>query len=87
MASYLTMKSMELAGDISVMKKAMTVMKHHDAFTGTQRQPVADDYARLLHQGVEECQKIQADFYKYYLNDLYPNFIWFLYVNRNELPK
>ena len=71
MISYLTMKSLKSMGDISVMKRAMAVMQHHDAVTGTQRQHVADDYARLLHQGVEECQKIQADFYRYDLNYVY----------------
>ena len=69
MASYLSMKSHELVGslggDISVMKEAIAVMQHHDAVTGTEQQHVADDYARLIHLGVEECQKIQNEFYQY----------------------
>ena len=51
--------------DISVMKEAMGIMQHHDAATGTEKQHVADDYARLLHLGFEECHKTQNDLYKF----------------------
>jgi len=64
MASYLSMKSHQLIGDISLMKEAMAVLQHHDAVTGTEKQHVANDYARLLHMGVEECHKIQNSFYQ-----------------------
>ena len=65
MTSYLSMKSAEFVGDISVMKKAMGVMQHHDAITGTSKQFVIDDYARILHRGFKECLKIQSSFYQY----------------------
>jgi len=64
MASYLSMKSAEVGGDISVMKHAMGVMQHHDAVTGTSRQFVVDDYIRILHRGFEECLKVQNAFYQ-----------------------
>ncbi len=64
MASYLSMKSHQLVGDISLMKEAIAVMQHHDAVTGTEQQHVAKDYARLIHLGVTECQKIQSEFYQ-----------------------
>ena len=65
MASYLTMKSTNFIGDISVMKQAMAVMQHHDAITGTSMQFVIDDYVRILHGGFEECLKIKNSFYQY----------------------
>ena len=65
MASYLSMKSAQLEGDISVMKQAMGVMQHHDAITGTSMNFVIDDYSRILYRGFEECLEIQNSFYKY----------------------
>jgi len=65
MASYLSMKSHQLVVGISLMKEAIAVMQHHDAVTGTEQQHVADDYAKLIHLGVEECKKIQNEFHKY----------------------
>lgn len=35
----------------------MGVMQHHDAVTGTEKQHVADDYARILHKGLEACEQ------------------------------
>ncbi len=74
MASYLSMKSTELVGDVSVMKRAMGVMQHHDAITGTSKQFVIDDYIRILHRGFEECLKIQETFYQYNIYDLTKQF-------------
>lgn len=51
-------------GDVSVLKRAMGIAQHHDAVSGTEKQHVADDYSLLLHQGVVECQKTQASFYR-----------------------
>ena len=64
MASILKAKGVDYDGDISVMKKAMGVVQHTDAVSGTVKQRVADDYVRKLHKGVEECQKIQNSFYQ-----------------------
>jgi lysosomal alpha-mannosidase len=41
--------------DLNKMREAMGVMQHHDAVTGTERQKVASDYARMLYEGFEEC--------------------------------
>ena len=65
MVSYLSMKSVEFAGDISVMKHAMGVMQHHDAITGTSKTFVVEDYIRMLYRGFEECFKIQNSFFRY----------------------
>jgi len=65
MASVMTMKDKTYKGNITVMKEAMAVMQHHDAVTGTEKQHVANDYARLLHIGIKECLKTETTFYEY----------------------
>ncbi|XP_067011637.2 lysosomal alpha-mannosidase [Anabrus simplex] len=42
--------------NLNKMREAMGVMQHHDAVTGTEKQAVAKDYARLLSNGMEECR-------------------------------
>lgn len=44
--------------DLNALREAMGVMQHHDAITGTEKQHVADDYARLLNIGLTECELI-----------------------------
>lgn len=34
----------------------MAVNQHHDAVTGTEKQPVAYDYAKRLYEGREDCK-------------------------------
>lgn len=44
--------------NLNVLREAMGVMQHHDAITGTEKQHVAEDYARLLTIGLKECEII-----------------------------
>jgi len=37
-------------------ERAMAVAQHHDAVSGTERQHVANDYARRLAGGWRRCQ-------------------------------
>lgn len=39
------------------LREVMGVMQHHDAVTGTEKQHVANDYARLLQIGFDKCSK------------------------------
>ncbi|XP_078285445.1 lysosomal alpha-mannosidase [Rhinoraja longicauda] len=43
-------------GNSFVLKRAMGVAQHHDAVSGTEKQHVADDYAKRLAQGWDSCQ-------------------------------
>ncbi|XP_050094316.1 lysosomal alpha-mannosidase-like [Anopheles aquasalis] len=40
---------------LTALRDAMGVMQHHDAITGTEKQHVADDYARMLYNAFEAC--------------------------------
>ncbi|VVC31552.1 Hypothetical protein CINCED_3A003390 [Cinara cedri] len=42
---------------ITTLRETMGVMQHHDAITGTEKQHVANDYARLLSEAIEECEE------------------------------
>lgn len=46
----------DAADNLSGLREVMGIMQHHDAVTGTEKQHVADDYARLLHEAITSCQ-------------------------------
>ncbi|XP_075939113.1 LOW QUALITY PROTEIN: lysosomal alpha-mannosidase [Anarhichas minor] len=48
-------------GDSETMKKAMAVAQHHDAVSGTEKQHVANDYARRLASGWQHCQVLVSN--------------------------
>uniref|UniRef100_A0A7N8YAM6 Alpha-mannosidase n=1 Tax=Mastacembelus armatus TaxID=205130 RepID=A0A7N8YAM6_9TELE len=48
-------------GDSQTMKKAMAVAQHHDAVSGTEKQHVANDYARKLAEGWQHCQVVVSN--------------------------
>ncbi|XP_048525102.1 lysosomal alpha-mannosidase, partial [Dendroctonus ponderosae] len=48
----------ELEPKLNRLREAMGVMQHHDAITGTEKQVVASDYARLLHMGITQCEDV-----------------------------
>uniref|UniRef100_A0A452IBR0 Lysosomal alpha-mannosidase n=1 Tax=Gopherus agassizii TaxID=38772 RepID=A0A452IBR0_9SAUR len=43
-------------GDSTVLRRAMAVAQHHDAVSGTEKQHVANDYAKRLAAGWDACQ-------------------------------
>ncbi|XP_023318565.1 lysosomal alpha-mannosidase isoform X1 [Trichogramma pretiosum] len=43
---------------LQLFREAMGVMQHHDAVTGTEKQHVAEDYARLLYRGFRDAEKL-----------------------------
>ncbi|XP_008314774.2 lysosomal alpha-mannosidase [Cynoglossus semilaevis] len=48
-------------GDSQTLKKAMAVAQHHDAVSGTEKQHVANDYARRLAKGWDNCQVLVSN--------------------------
>ncbi|RZF46632.1 hypothetical protein LSTR_LSTR014959 [Laodelphax striatellus] len=45
-------------GDLNALRSAMGVLQHHDAITGTEKQLVAFDYARILSEGIAQCELV-----------------------------
>ncbi|KAJ8675630.1 hypothetical protein QAD02_011416 [Eretmocerus hayati] len=43
--------------ELELFREAMGVMQHHDAVTGTEKQHVADDYARLLFKSFSRGER------------------------------
>ncbi|XP_072528049.1 lysosomal alpha-mannosidase isoform X1 [Salminus brasiliensis] len=48
-------------GDSDTMRRAMAVAQHHDAVSGTEKQHVADDYAKRLAIGWDHCQVLVSN--------------------------
>jgi len=46
-------------------REAMGVMQHHDAVTGTEKQLVADDYARILYESISHAEQIMSKAVRY----------------------
>ncbi|XP_014218055.1 lysosomal alpha-mannosidase isoform X2 [Copidosoma floridanum] len=46
--------------ELQLFREAMGVMQHHDAITGTEKQHVAEDYARLLHYSFKNGESIAS---------------------------
>jgi lysosomal alpha-mannosidase len=44
------------ASPLDSLREAMGTMQHHDAITGTEKQHVADDYARNLAKAFEDAR-------------------------------
>uniref|UniRef100_A0A8C6KLS3 Alpha-mannosidase n=1 Tax=Nothobranchius furzeri TaxID=105023 RepID=A0A8C6KLS3_NOTFU len=49
------------AGDSQTLSKAMAVAQHHDAVSGTEKQHVANDYAKRLAEGWQHCQVLVSN--------------------------
>ncbi|XP_055923548.1 lysosomal alpha-mannosidase isoform X2 [Eupeodes corollae] len=46
----------EMEGHLAFMRETMGIMQHHDAVTGTEKQKVANDYAKRLSVGIRACE-------------------------------
>ncbi|XP_012271344.1 lysosomal alpha-mannosidase isoform X1 [Orussus abietinus] len=46
---------------LSHFREAMGMMQHHDAITGTEKQKVASDYARILYASVHQAEHLNSD--------------------------
>ncbi|KAI5712164.1 hypothetical protein M8J75_006364 [Diaphorina citri] len=47
--------------DLAPIKEAVGIMQHHDAITGTEKQHVAYDYARIVFSAMNETNKATED--------------------------
>nr|CAD7206688.1 unnamed protein product [Timema douglasi] len=49
---------LDAGGKLDDLRRAMGIMQHHDAITGTERQEVADDYIRMLTAALRGCEDV-----------------------------
>ncbi|XP_055848477.1 lysosomal alpha-mannosidase isoform X1 [Episyrphus balteatus] len=56
MSSSTSNQTAEMEGHLSFMRETMGIMQHHDAVTGTEKQKVANDYAKRLSVGIRACE-------------------------------
>lgn len=57
MTTFSRAQGTEYDSKINALRTAMGVVQHHDAITGTEKQFVADDYARMLNAAIEKAQE------------------------------
>lgn len=50
-------KTSKFDENLDNLREIMGVMQHHDAVSGTEKQHVANDYARLLQIGIDKCSE------------------------------
>lgn len=50
-------ESGNMSDSLTHLRETMGVMQHHDAITGTEKQAVANDYARLLTRAIEKAEE------------------------------
>lgn len=53
------------SANLEEMQAAMGIMQHHDAVAGTEKQAVAEDYARILDKAVVGTEEIIQSGLKY----------------------
>lgn len=46
--------------NLNSLREALGVFQHHDAIAGTEKEPVANDYIRLLHIGITKCEEVTS---------------------------
>ncbi|XP_071107653.1 lysosomal alpha-mannosidase-like [Haliotis cracherodii] len=59
----------QVSRDIAVLKKAVALLQHHDAITGTEKQHVTDDYNKMLSEGERACQYVVNTAYRKLLTE------------------
>lgn len=50
-------KTKDYSDDLISLREAIGIMQHHDAITGTEKQEVAQDYARILTKAMTNSEK------------------------------
>eukprot|EP00775_Hariotina_reticulata_P012334 gene12334-12467_t len=53
-----TLAAANLSRGLDALEYAVSLTQHHDAVTGTEKQHVANDYARQLHIGMEQAAAV-----------------------------
>lgn len=57
LTAFSRIQGTEYDSKINALRSAMGVVQHHDSITGTEKQFVADDYARMLDAAIKTAQE------------------------------
>lgn len=68
--------------ELEYFREAMGVLQHHDAVSGTEKQLVANDYARILYNGMEQGTNIAYEALRCHIFLTILHFFFFLIFNR-----
>lgn len=68
LAAFAKLNDMSTADSIGTLERAMGVLQHHDAVSGTEKQHVADDYSKQLWVGVEKGLSVINKAFNFFLN-------------------
>jgi lysosomal alpha-mannosidase len=58
LAAFTDLRDADTANALGVLERAMGIAQHHDAVSGTERQHVANDYAKRLANGMNQCLNV-----------------------------
>jgi lysosomal alpha-mannosidase len=61
LATWANLNDNSTIDSIRTLERAMGVVQHHDAITGTEKQYVSDDYTKQLSIGVNQCVNVIND--------------------------
>lgn len=62
----MVLNKMPNSKELNRFRRAMGILQHHDAVTGTEKQHVADDYSRTLSISMREGHRLSANSLRYY---------------------
>eukprot|EP01119_Soliformovum_irregulare_P015649 TRINITY_DN4429_c0_g1_i8.p1 TRINITY_DN4429_c0_g1~~TRINITY_DN4429_c0_g1_i8.p1 ORF type:complete len:877 (-),score=245.06 TRINITY_DN4429_c0_g1_i8:14-2644(-) len=78
----------DLISKIEILTQAFSTSQHHDAISGTEKQHVADDYAKRLSIGSAACEDVMADILSKIVSKtgVNPNFSFCRLINESICP-
>lgn len=56
LTSFELIADKDFSSNLTLLKEAMGIMQHHDAITGTEKQHVAQDYARIITKAIRRAE-------------------------------
>lgn len=86
LSSFELINEKDYSNNITLLKEAMGIMQHHDAITGTEKQHVAKDYARIVTKAIHTAESniktivrsVERIFYRFF-SQIYKNIQMYMF--------